>query len=120
VKEKEAFLVAAKKRKQIQGVTTLPMSDVSFVCFVKEAVKNDLVGLTSHAKQRMRERKITLTQVRRVLKKGIIVEPVHQDQRGRWKATLQGGRAEIIRVVARLDEIDDGTSVIVVSTFEAG
>lgn len=46
------------------------------------------VLIAPHARKRMRERRIQLTQVLRVLTRGNVIEPAHLDIHGCWKCTL--------------------------------
>ena len=45
---------------------------------------------TKHGKKRMRDRQISITQVRRVVKAGFIEDNPWRDQHGFWRVTMRG------------------------------
>ncbi len=68
------------------------------------AADSSRVVLTTHAKRRMKERGILLTQVLECLKSGTVDEPAHQDIHGSWKCTLGKVIAgDHVRVAAALE-----------------
>jgi hypothetical protein len=76
------------------------------------------VFMTSHAKQRMRQRKITPTQVYDCLRKGVITEPAHVNIHGHWQCTLmRRNSGDEVCVAAALERNDDGDWVAVVTVF---
>lgn len=71
-----------------------------------------------HAKKRMRERKITPTQILACLRKGVIDEPAHENIRGNWKCTLRHQHAgDLVRLVAAIEKDDGGDWIAVVTVF---
>jgi len=71
-----------------------------------------------HAKQRMRTRKVLLTQVYETLIKGVVVEPAHRDIKGCWKCTLRHVSAgDVVKVAAALCQEDDGETVVVITVM---
>ncbi len=76
------------------------------------------VFVTSHAKTRMRQRRITLAQVLACLRKGAICEPAHQDISGDWKCTMMYRWAgDEVSVAAALHRDEDGEWIAVVTVF---
>ncbi len=71
-----------------------------------------------HAKQRMRKRKILLTQVYDTLIRGVVVEHAHRDIKGCWKCTLSHLTAgDRVKVAAALCLADDGEIVVVITVM---
>ncbi len=76
------------------------------------------VILLPHARQRMRKRKILLTQVYDALIRGVVVEHAHRDIKGCWKCTLSHLTAgDRIKVAAALCLADDGEIVVVITVM---
>lgn len=94
------------------------MNDASFKRRVARlAADSSRVIIVRHARLRMRQRKITLPQILEVLRKGSIVEPVHQEIRGAWRAKFEKVVAgDRVQVVASLETVDE-QEVIVVSVM---
>jgi hypothetical protein len=82
------------------------------------AADSSRVVLLPHARRRMRERRVLLTQVVHCLRHGNIVEPAHLDMKGCWKCTLEclvsGDR---VRVAAAVDKNERGELVIVITVM---
>lgn len=77
------------------------------------------VFLTHHAKQRMKERKITLTQILDCLRRGRISEPPHRDIHGNWKCNVSrfhAGEDVTVSVGIKRDE-QTGDFLIVITVF---
>ena len=76
------------------------------------------VIFTKHAFEKMRERKITVTEVLRCLRKGLVREGPTEEIRGGWRLTLEVLSAgEPVAVVAVLSHDSDGNLVVVVTTY---
>lgn len=76
------------------------------------------VFVTSHAKKRMKQRRITLMQVLSCLRKGVITEPVHQDINGDWKCTmLYRWAGDEVSVATALRRGNEGEWIAVVTVF---
>jgi hypothetical protein len=72
------------------------------------------VIITKHAKIRMKERRISSTQVLHVLRKGSLVEPAHQDIHGYWKCTLASTiSGDFIKVAAALMEESEEKVIVI-------
>ena len=72
----------------------------------------------SHAKKRMVQRRILLTQVLQVLNGGKVVEPAHRNIHGNWQCTLERLVAgDRIKIVAALEERISGEHVIVITVM---
>lgn len=65
------------------------MNDATALKVLREiATDSARVILTDHARQRMRQRKVSPVQVLTCLQRGIISEPVALDLHGNWKLTV--------------------------------
>ncbi|EDX0371751.1 DUF4258 domain-containing protein [Salmonella enterica] len=73
---------------------------------------------TRHAKERMRERGFSTTDVLDCLQKGRISEGPFQAANGNWQFTMVWFRAGAhIQVVAALDTDDEGNYLIIITTI---
>ena len=99
-------------------VLQMPVSDVTLRKRIAQiAVRSENVLLTSHARDRMRKRGVTLPQILATLRKGQVVEPAHLDIRGNWKCTLERVCAgERIKVAAAVQD-RDGEKVVVITVM---
>lgn len=78
------------------------------------------VFFTNHAEKRMRERKITRTQVLRCLTHGSIVEGPAPSIKGNMEMRLEVMSAgEIVTVVAALERDDTGNFAVIITVFGA-
>lgn len=95
------------------------MTDAALAKRIAEVASDSSgVVLMPHAKRRMRERKIILTQVLQVLQRGVVVEPAHRNIHGNWQCVLERLVAgDRIRVVAALEERTKGEFVIVLTVI---
>ena len=77
------------------------------------------VVLLAHAKQRMRQRQVTLAQVLDVLRKGRMAESASVDIHGNWKLTIRGSSCgQDISVAGAIDMNDEpGKRVFVITVF---
>lgn len=77
------------------------------------------VIVTIHARQRMRERRISLPQVLDCLRKGQIAEGPAQDVHGNWVCTLRWRHAgDFIRVAAAIkQDVPTGQKLIVITVM---
>lgn len=81
------------------------------------AANPDNVVPVAHARKRTRERRINMTQVRRVIAAGFIDGEPWRDEHGNWRVTMRGRSAG--------DEITVGlaiewqTRLLVITAFEA-
>jgi len=101
--------------------TSLPLklNDANMLKLVREAAQDtSRVFFERHAKQRMRERRITPKLVLNCLRQGVIDESAHLNIRGDWKCTLRHVTAgEEIRVVAVLERDEQGNWIAVVTVY---
>ena len=95
------------------------LNDRNLLRLLRAAAGNtSRVFVTSHAKQRMRQRKITSTQVYDCLRKRVITEPAHANIHGHWQCTLMRPNAgDEVCVAAALERKDDGDWAVVVTVF---
>ncbi len=76
------------------------------------------VFTTNHAKTRMVERGITLTQAKNILAKGEFVEGPYQETDGSWKMKVKGhDSAQTISVVVSIQIPLVGTPVIIITVI---
>jgi hypothetical protein len=76
------------------------------------------VFFTAHSRIRMRQRKITRTQVYDCLRRGSVLEPAHQNMHGHWQCTLNRKHAgDEVTVAAALERESDGDWVIVITVY---
>ena len=101
-------------------VQSMRLSDAGFVKKVRAIAEDSYrVVLTKHAKQRMKQRRITLPQVLQCLRKGRIIEPAHMTMQGDWKATLEHQCAgDLVRVAVAIERQQDGDLAVVVTVME--
>jgi len=95
------------------------MNDANMLRIIRHLAQDTgNVYIKSHAKKRMRQRQITLSQVYACLRKGAIAEPAHTTIRGAWKCTLQHRHAgDEVNVVAVLEKDESGDWIAVVTVF---
>lgn len=94
----------------------LRMNDASALKLLREiAADSARVIFTHHALQRMRQRKVSTSQVLTCLQRGIVAEPVALDLHGNWKLTVshRAAGAELDVAVA----IDVPNRAIVITVF---
>lgn len=75
------------------------------------------VVITDHAKKRMKQRKITRTQIQDVLLFGKVVEAAYPNPKGDWCCTLErltAGDLVTIPVCLSIDELGEAVIVITV------
>ncbi|MCB4342484.1 DUF4258 domain-containing protein [Burkholderia multivorans] len=95
------------------------LNDVNLLRLIREAAADTArVFITKHAKQRMRERKITPTQVHDCLRRGNVSEPAHATAKGDWQCSITWRNAgDEITVVTVLMRDENGDWVVVVTVF---
>ncbi|WP_322094580.1 DUF4258 domain-containing protein [Paraburkholderia bannensis] len=104
------------------GMPTQPtpfrLNDANLQRLIRETAQDTArVFMSPHAKRRMRERKITPTQVYDCLRRGSVFEP-HTNSKGHWQCTLMRRSAgDDITVVAVLERDEGGDWVVVVTVF---
>lgn len=105
------------------GMSTEPLpfklNDANLQRLIRETAANTAcVLITAHAKRRMRERKITPTQIYDCLRRGNVSEPAHVTAKGDWQCTLTRRHAgDEIAVVTVLARDENGDWVVVVTVF---
>lgn len=96
----------------------LRMSDPAALKLLREIAEDSAkVIFTQHARQRMRQRKVTTTQVLACLKGGFASEPVALDPHGNWKLTVSHRVAGVELHVGVA--IDVPTRAIVITVFRS-
>ena len=102
------------------AVKPIQLSDASFIKKLRTIAKDsNRVVLTSHAKQRMIQRRINLRQVIECLRKGRISEPAHLTIQGDWKATVVHQYAgDVVKVAVAIEKQEDGDLAVVVTVMD--
>lgn len=99
--------------------TPLPINDANMLRIIRElAQDSSKVRIKKHARQRMRERDITMPQVLACLRRGSIAEPAHESIKGDWKCTLRYQQAgDDVHMAVAIEKDDGGNWVAVVTVF---
>ena len=102
----------------MRNIRPLPLNDANFLQKLRAVIEDtSRVQLTTHARDRMRTRRISFRQVLECLRQGRICEPAHVTLRGDWKATLKhqyAGDMVVVAVALRRTAEDDFAVVITV------
>jgi hypothetical protein len=94
------------------------MSDPTALKLLREIAEDSgNIIFTNHARERMRERKVTPSQVLACLKQGFASEPVALDPHGNWKLTVQHRVAGVELNVSVA--IDVPTRAIIITVFRS-
>ena len=95
------------------------LNDVNLQRLIRETAEDTArVFISPHAKKRMRERKITPTQIYDCLRRGSVTEPAHTNSKGHWQCILNRRSAgDDVNVAAVLERDEHGDWVIVVTVF---
>jgi hypothetical protein len=95
------------------------LNDTNLQRMIREAAADTArVFFTSHAKKRMRERKITSTQVYECLRKGVISDHARVNIKGSYQCTMTWRHAgDEVSVAAALERDDAGNWVAIVTVF---
>ncbi|MCJ8269193.1 MAG: DUF4258 domain-containing protein [Psychrosphaera sp.] len=104
------------------GVNELPLSQNTAKKIIKELALNhtNSVKLSSHARQRMKQRGVTNTQILKVLSSAhsVFTEAPHMTAGGDWKFNLQGVAAgEVVEVVVVLRRLETDPCAFVVTVM---
>lgn len=100
-------------------IRLLELTGTRALQIIREAAKDSSrVYLTTHAQQRMSTRKITLSQLLRVLRSGRISEgPVREVIKGGWKCTVEHHTAgDSVGVAVAIESIQS-TGVTVITVY---
>ena len=102
-----------------KNIVAIGMSDARLRRLISTLAANSgNVLFSTHARKRMKERRILATQVLYVLTHGMVIEPAHQDIHGNWKCTLQATSAgEVVKVAAALTDDASGKQVVVITVM---
>lgn len=103
----------------METVKPLPLNDANFLKRLREVVADSArVKLTTHARERMRSRQITLPQVIDCLRRGRIDEPAALTVQGDWKATLLHQCAgDVVRVAVALRRLAGDEFAVVITVI---
>ncbi|MBN3756807.1 DUF4258 domain-containing protein [Paraburkholderia sp. Tr-20389] len=97
----------------------LKLNDANLQRLIREAAADTArVFFCKHAKQRMKQRRITPTQIYDCLRRGAVSEPAHMNLHGSWQCTLVWRHAgDDVSVAAALERDDEGDWIVVVTVF---
>ena len=100
--------------------TPFRLNDANALKLLREvSADSGRVVLLPHARQRMKQRHVTLPQVLDVLRKGVLVEPAALDMYGNWKVTVKGmscGQSVAVAGAIEMQE-EPGKRVLVITLF---
>ena len=102
------------------AVIPLNLNPASAQRIVRDLAKESArVRLTRHARERMAQRDITLTQLLTCLRSGRIAEGPARNVRGDWEFRMEGIAAgDRINVVAALTTDRNGNRIIVITVYQ--
>ena len=97
----------------------LRLNDANMLRSIRLLAEDSLnVFIEPHARQQMKRRKITRTQVIACLQHGAMFESAHENIRGNWKCTLRHHHAgDLVRVAAAVERDENGDWIAVVTVF---
>ncbi|EOU2320192.1 DUF4258 domain-containing protein [Yersinia enterocolitica] len=109
-------------RYQGMSIKEFPLSSISARKLVNDLAMNhtDRIRMSTHAKQRMSERCVTLRQILSIFtsKHSRFTEVPHQTAAGDWKFNLQGIAAgDLLEIVAVLKRHEDDPTVYVITVM---
>jgi len=100
--------------------TPYRLNDANALKLLREVAKDSgRVVLLRHARQRMKQRQITLAQVLTVLRTGSLAESAACDLHGNWKMTVRGmtcGQSVSVACAIEMQE-EPGKRVLVITLF---
>ena len=81
--------------------------------------KGSRLAFSTHAEERMKERRISRKQVLETLRNGTISEPLHKDVRGDWRCSVNWFYAGLgLTVAVAFKLLKNGEMVVVVTVYE--
>jgi len=85
----------------------------------KAAENTDRIGWSDHALKRMRQRRVSASQILKVLRKGkMIGNPNLDNDTGHWKSKLEHYTAgDCLNVIVAIERNEDNTPIIIVSAI---
>ncbi|MGG1946965.1 DUF4258 domain-containing protein [Trinickia sp. NRRL B-1857] len=97
----------------------LKLNDENLKRMIREAVADSArVFFTPHARKRMKQRKITPTQVYDCLRSGTICESAHVNIHGHWQCTLTRRQAgDEVTVAAAVERDENGHWIAVITVY---
>ena len=104
----------------MRNVRPLPLNDANFLQKLRGViVDTSRVQLTTHARDRMRTRRVSFRQVLECLRQGRVCEAAHLTVRGDWKATLLHQYAgDVVRVAVALRRTGDDDFAVVITVID--
>lgn len=106
-------------KKNNNNVVTLDLDPVRALQIVREIAEDSArVFFTEHAEKRMKQRKISRTQVLKCFAHGQITEGPVRSASGNWTLTMEVLTAgDIVTVVSALDHDEDGNYILVITSY---
>ncbi len=104
----------------MRNVRPLPLNDVNFMKKLRAVIVDTTrIQLTSHARDRMKTRRISFRQVLETLRQGRVCEAAHVTVHGDWKATLLHQYAgDAVRVAVALRRTNDDDFAVVITVID--
>lgn len=96
----------------------LALNDANFLSRMRGVLATRSLFLTAHAKERMKERKVSIRQIIECVSKGTVDEPAHINAHGNWSATVAyftGG--DYVKVATAISEDDKGELIVVITVI---
>jgi len=96
----------------------LALNDANFLSEMRAVLATRPLFLTVHAKERMKERKVSIKQVHECVNKGLVEEPAHINAHGNWSATVgyfTGG--DYVKVATAISKDDKGDLIVVITVI---
>jgi hypothetical protein len=103
-----------------KGVAGFRMTEAHALQIIRDVAEDtERVYFTAHAITGMRKRRITNTEVLRVLRNGRITEAPYAPPQGGWKTTVESFEAgRNLRIIVVVDTDDLGNHVLVITAHE--
>lgn len=103
-----------------QNVLSLDLKEGHARQLISEIIKDSSrISFSIHARKRMRQRKISITQILCCLKHGIFIEKPYRDiKTGDWKMTLeQVSAGDVIKVAMIFQKNEGGETILIVTVI---
>jgi hypothetical protein len=101
------------------NIIPLRLNDANALLLVRTlSAESANIYVTSHAKLRMEQRKITLKQVLCCLRSGFIYESVHLDIKGDWMLTMRRSiSGDDVKIAVAIKQGNQGRMIAVITVF---
>lgn len=104
----------------MRNVRPLPLNDPNFLQKLRTVIQDtSRIELTSHARERMKTRRVSFRQVLECLRQGRVCESAHLTVHGDWKATLLHQYAgDVVRIAVALRRTGDDDFAVVITVID--